>query len=312
MSLFRVAALLIMCGIALSAVGKPSAPQNSATKQATQPEIAKSIAEGVSGTLQFAEGNFLGVAEAMPEDKYSYIPAGGNFDGVRSFGEQVKHVACAQFAFFNEFEGKKPPDDCERGGHDPAKTKAELIKYLKDSFDYSNRVLATLTANNALDRVEGRRWISTTSFSKQANQNTRSNSIGNFHSSIPSGIGTLRETVTRLYRRSHTCAPAGRFARYFATSLFFATILSAISVRISEMVTPPHSPDHHSPDSAVMRMWSKPSGNSSPFRTTAGLALSRCRVTASTRASINWFLSCLFPRAGQKYTLTRVEGAFVA
>ena len=156
MSLFRVAALLVMCGIALSAVGKSETPQNSATKQVTKPDdIAKSIAESVSGTLQFAEGNFLGVAEAMPEDKYSYIPAGGNFDGVRSFGEQVKHVACAQFAFFNEFEGKKPPDDCEKGGHDPAKTKAELIKYLKDSFDYSNRVLATLTANNALDRVEG-------------------------------------------------------------------------------------------------------------------------------------------------------------
>ena len=31
-----------------------------------------------------------------------------------------------------------------------------MIKYLKDSFDYSNRVLATLTANNSLDRVEGR------------------------------------------------------------------------------------------------------------------------------------------------------------
>jgi hypothetical protein len=157
MSLFRVAALLVMCGIALSAVGKSGTPQNSATKQVTKPDdIAKSIAESVSGTLQFAEGNFLGVAEAMPEDKYSYIPAGGNFDGVRSFGEQVKHVACAQFAFFNEFEGKKPPDDCEKGGHEPAETKAELIKYLKDSFDYSNRVLATLTANNALDRVEGR------------------------------------------------------------------------------------------------------------------------------------------------------------
>jgi uncharacterized damage-inducible protein DinB len=92
----------------------------------------------------------------MPEEKYSYVPAVGKFDGVRSFGEQVKHVACAQFAFFNEFEGKKPPEDCEKGGHDPAKTKAELIKYLKDSFDYSNRVLAPLTANNALDRVEGR------------------------------------------------------------------------------------------------------------------------------------------------------------
>jgi uncharacterized damage-inducible protein DinB len=157
MSLFQVAALLVMFGLALPAVGKSGTPQNSATKQATQQDdIAKSIAESVSGTLQFAEGNFLGLAEAMPGDKYSYIPTVGKFEGVRSFGEQVKHVACAQFAFFNEFEGKKPPDDCEKGGHDPAKTKAELIKYLKDSFDYSNRVLATLTANNALDRVEGR------------------------------------------------------------------------------------------------------------------------------------------------------------
>ena len=157
MSLFRVAAPLILCGIALSAVGKSATPQNSATKKAAQADdIPKSVAESVSGTLQFAEGNFLGLAEAMPEDKYSYVPAVGKFDGVRSFGEQVKHVACAQFAFFIEFEGKKPPEDCEKGGHDPAKSKAELIKYLKDSFDYSNRVLATLTANNALDRVEGR------------------------------------------------------------------------------------------------------------------------------------------------------------
>ena len=152
--------LLVMCGIALSAVGKSASAQNSATKKAAQPDdIPKSIAESVSGTLQFAEGNFIGLAEAMPDDKYSYVPAVpavGKFDGVRSFGEQVKHVACAQFAFFNEFEGKKPPDDCEKGGHDPAKTKGELIKYLKDSFDYSNRVLTTLTANNALDRVEGR------------------------------------------------------------------------------------------------------------------------------------------------------------
>jgi uncharacterized damage-inducible protein DinB len=157
MSLFRVAALFVMCGIALFPTGKSATPKNSATKKAAQPDdIPKSIAESVSGTLQFVEGNFIGLAEAMPEDKYSFVPAVGKFDGVRSFGEQVKHVACAQFAFFNEFEGKKPPEDCEKGGHDPAKSKAELIKYLKDSFDYSSRVLATLTANNALDRIEGR------------------------------------------------------------------------------------------------------------------------------------------------------------
>lgn len=157
MSLFRVTALLFVVGVSLSAVGQSASPQNSAAKRAAEPDdIPKSVAGSISGTLQFVEGDFIGVAEAMPEDRYSYIPTGGSFDGVRSFGEQVKHVACAQFAFFNEFEGKKPPEDCEKGGHDPAKSKAELIKYLKDSFDYSNRVLATLTANNALDRVEGR------------------------------------------------------------------------------------------------------------------------------------------------------------
>ena len=157
MNLPRIAVLFVACGVALSASAKSKMLQESASKPAAQQDdIPKSIADSVSRTLQFAERNFLDVAEAMPENKYAFVPTGGNFDGARSFGEQVKHVACAQFAFFNEFEGKKPPDDCEKGGHDPAKTKAELIKYLKDSFDYSNRVLATLSAKNALERVEGR------------------------------------------------------------------------------------------------------------------------------------------------------------
>lgn len=158
MNLLRLAALLIACGVALTAVAKSKMPQESVSKPAAhkKDDVPKSIADSISRTLRFAEGNFLDVAEAMPENMYSFVPTAGKFDGVRSFGEQVKHVACAQFAFFNEFEGKKPPEDCEKGGHDPAKTKAELIKYLKDSFDYSNGVLATLTAKNALERVEGR------------------------------------------------------------------------------------------------------------------------------------------------------------
>lgn len=158
MTLTRVAVLLVLWGVALSSPAQSQAPDKSGSQEAAdrQDDVPKSIAESVSGTLQFAEGNFLSVAEAMPDNKYSFVPTAGKFDGVRSFGEQVKHVACAQFAFFNEFEGKTPPDDCEKGGHDPAKTKPELMKYLKDSFDYSNRVLAKLTAQNALDRVEGR------------------------------------------------------------------------------------------------------------------------------------------------------------
>jgi hypothetical protein len=125
---------------------------------AQQQDIPKTTAASIGGILSYTEDEFLSVAEAMPAEKYSYIPSapGGKFDGVRSFGEQVKHVACVNFAFFNEIEGKTPPDGCEKGGPAPATTKAELLKYLRDSFDYGNKVLATITEKNAMDRVEGR------------------------------------------------------------------------------------------------------------------------------------------------------------
>ena len=119
-------------------------------------DVPKDIAGSIAGTLSFEEDSFYSVAEAMPEEKYAFVPTAGNFKDARSFAEQVKHVACAQFAFFNEIEGKTPPEGCERGGPDKAKTKAELLAYLKDSFDYGNRILKTITSQNALDRVEGR------------------------------------------------------------------------------------------------------------------------------------------------------------
>jgi uncharacterized damage-inducible protein DinB len=122
---------------------------------AQQDEVPKNIADSVGGTLRWTEGQFAAVAEAMPENRYSFIPSTGNFEGARSFAEQVKHVACANFAFFNEIEGKTPPQHCEQGGPNSAKSKAELVKYLKDSFEYGARVLATINAQNALERVEG-------------------------------------------------------------------------------------------------------------------------------------------------------------
>ena len=118
-------------------------------------DIPKNIADSVGRTMRYSQGQLLGLAEAMPESKYSYVPTGGSFQGVRSFADQVKHVACAHFAFFNEIEGKAPPEHCEKGGPSTAKTKAELLRYLRDSFDYGNRVLATINADNVMMRVEG-------------------------------------------------------------------------------------------------------------------------------------------------------------
>jgi len=122
---------------------------------AQKDDVPKNIADSVGGALQWTEDQFYSVAEAMPESKYDFVPTAGNFKDARSFAEQVKHVACSNYAFFNEIEGKTPPDHCEKGGPSPAKTKAEMLKYLKDSFDYGNKVLQTINAKNALDRVEG-------------------------------------------------------------------------------------------------------------------------------------------------------------
>ena len=150
---FLTARFLLALAASLLSGATLAAPAN-----AQQQDIHKTTAESIAGILGYTEDQFLSVAEAMPAEKYAYIPSaqGGKFDGVRSFGEQVKHVACANFAFFNEIEGKTPPGDCEKGGPAPAKTKAELLQYLRDSFAYGNKVLATINAQNAMDRVEGR------------------------------------------------------------------------------------------------------------------------------------------------------------
>ncbi len=44
---------------------------------AQQEEIPKNIADSVGGMLRYTEGQFLAIAEAMPEAKYSFVPSGG-------------------------------------------------------------------------------------------------------------------------------------------------------------------------------------------------------------------------------------------
>lgn len=114
------------------------------------------MAATVGQWFTMIEQSFVGLADAMPADKYGFKPTNGEFTDVRTFGEQVKHVACANYAFFNEIEKKEPPPSCETGGPDPARTKAEIMKYLRDSFAYAQRVLRTMTPASALEPAGGR------------------------------------------------------------------------------------------------------------------------------------------------------------
>ena len=141
----RNRALLFLLGTLLCA------SWSKAQAQQTVPTISSSI----NGTWSMIENQFISVADAMPEEKYSFVPTAGEFKGVRSFAQQVKHVACANYAFFNEIEGKQPPEGCDHGGPSAAKTKAEIMQYLRESFKYADGVLTTVNANNALSRVDG-------------------------------------------------------------------------------------------------------------------------------------------------------------
>jgi len=113
------------------------------------------MAATVAQWFTMIEQSFVALADAMPAENYDFKPTTGRFENVRTFAEQVKHVACANFAFFNQIEKIAPPAECSSGGPNPAKTKAELMKYLRASFEYAQRVLKTMTSANALEPVTG-------------------------------------------------------------------------------------------------------------------------------------------------------------
>jgi uncharacterized damage-inducible protein DinB len=97
--------------------------------------------------LSNLESEFVSAAEAMPEDKYNFAPpvSAGEFKGVRSFGEQVKHVAQANAYFFHD--PTKPLVD-NRAEYDKLKTKAEIVKALKDSFAQAHAYVDSITPEN--------------------------------------------------------------------------------------------------------------------------------------------------------------------
>jgi hypothetical protein len=73
------------------------------------PERLDPMAATVDRWFTMIEESFIGLAEAMPAEKYGFKPMDGEFKEARTFREQVKHVACANFGFFNEIEKKEPP-----------------------------------------------------------------------------------------------------------------------------------------------------------------------------------------------------------
>lgn len=118
-------------------------------------DAPKTITSILDGGIKNAEGEFVPAAEAMPEDKYGFAPTTGEFKGVRTFGQQVKHVAAVNYMVAAAILGEKSPVDLGgESGPDNIKSKAEIVKFIKDSYVYAHKAVGTITAENATGEVQ--------------------------------------------------------------------------------------------------------------------------------------------------------------
>ena len=114
----------------------------------------KTLSQVVDSATQRLERDFVPAAEAMPEDKYSFAPTNGEFKGVRTFAEEIKHVAATNYLVASLILGEKPPVDVnDEKGPDSVKSKAEILKYLKDSYAYAHKAVATITEANVVEPI---------------------------------------------------------------------------------------------------------------------------------------------------------------
>jgi uncharacterized damage-inducible protein DinB len=144
-------------GAAPAAKPASPAPQAQASPQPAQPP--PTFASMADRQVSASEKQLVEAAEAMPEEKYNFSPEslnipGSNYKGVRTFAMEVKHIATANYVFWSALTGDPMPAGIKGpNGPDELKTKAEIVKYLKDSYALGHKAAATLTPENALELV---------------------------------------------------------------------------------------------------------------------------------------------------------------
>lgn len=139
---------LMMCGVLGFTI--------TAAAQANKPKDEhRTVGQVLEGAAASMEHEFVPAVEAMPDDKFNYAPTAGEFNKVRTFAQQAKHVAAVNYILGAAILGEKPP--AEVGGESgPASltTKDDIVKYLKASFEYAHKAIGTITEKNMLEPMK--------------------------------------------------------------------------------------------------------------------------------------------------------------
>jgi len=155
-TLLLITATLSLAAASAYAQATKSSP---AAVASASPSTPPTIASSIDREISLVEKEVLEAAEAMPDNKFDFSPEklnipGSDYKGVRTFGEQLKHIAASNYLIWSPITGEKPPDNVNDGkGPDNMKAKADIIKYVKDSFAFGHKSVATLNSSNLVEPI---------------------------------------------------------------------------------------------------------------------------------------------------------------
>jgi len=124
--------------------------------QSTTSSPPRTATQAIQHIISSIEKQLTGVAREMPEDKYEFVPTAGEFRGVRTFAKQIKHAAAVNDLVAASILGEPiTADMSDERGPDAVKTKAEVLKYLEESFANLKRAASTVDDTNAFAPIKG-------------------------------------------------------------------------------------------------------------------------------------------------------------
>jgi hypothetical protein len=116
---------------------------------------ANPVADLYGKQLDLLEHDLAGLAEAMPAERYDFRPTSGAFADVRTFGEQVRHVATMLYMTAAIVLQERSPygPGAHDNGPDTIRTRAEALQYLAGAFAYARKAAASLDEKNQFDQL---------------------------------------------------------------------------------------------------------------------------------------------------------------
>ena len=130
--------------------------------QGPAPDAANPMSAWLRNAYTNNRNTITRTAEKMPEENYGMRP--GTQQEVRTFGQQVSHVAFYNFLWCSQAKGEKNPNP---GNLDKLTSKVEILKVLGDAFAYCD------TAYNALTDASGAETIDITQENGRQTRNLR-------------------------------------------------------------------------------------------------------------------------------------------